>query len=355
MENQVEILNPEQFGLEKTKGKSVELAFAPMTSETEQLTILYDQLMKKEVTEELIDEATDLGKKLMKNRTGIASIHTKEKAFSLAYGKFIDAWKNKSTEPILQMEQGVKKIKTHFENIETVRVQKITDLRTEELKKFGETDIPKDLGYMPDNIWTNFIAGAKVNFEKKQEEEKKAEEERLKTAKLQKTYDERFKEMLPYTDYLDITKLTLETTFEEYSNTLNLAIKSKTHAINKAKEQEKENKKLKAEKIESDKKAEEIRLAEKKKADEKDEEQAKILAKTQKEKQDVQDKLDAIAKQKADDLENELNKGDEEKIQDLIDKLNDIKDNTTFKSKKNLVMWANTQGLITKVVDYIKK
>ena len=99
MKNEVTVIDPKKFGIEEEKAKSIEVAFAPMISEREELSKMYDSIIGKEISPELIDEATELGKKLVKNRTGIAKIHTTQKAFALSYGKLCDAWKNKETEP----------------------------------------------------------------------------------------------------------------------------------------------------------------------------------------------------------------------------------------------------------------
>ena len=85
----VEIIDPKEFGLEKTEVKGIEAAFAPKIAERNQLNKIYEQIIKKELSPELAEEAGDLRKKLVKVRTGIDKIHKSQKSFFLAAGRFV--------------------------------------------------------------------------------------------------------------------------------------------------------------------------------------------------------------------------------------------------------------------------
>jgi hypothetical protein len=319
--NEVSFIDPKEFGVEEEKAKSIELAFAPSISEREELSKMYKIVIGKEITHELIDEAVDLGKKLVKNRTGISRIHKTQKSFALAYGKLCDAWKNKETEPILQMEEGIKKIKDHFDNIEKEKIQKIEKERISLLEKYEVESIPEELGHMPEDLFDMFLSGAKTNFENKKAEEEKQKKIQEENERLKVQYDQRKLKLLPYSDFIDVSLLTLQTSEEEFNNSIALVVKAKKDSEEKAKKQEEEN------------------------------------AVLRKEKEEAQEKLDAIEKEKLDDLEREKSKGDKEHVQDMINALNDIKDKYEgkFKSKQNLVMFANVQGLIDKTIVFIKK
>lgn len=406
MKNEVVIIDPKEFGIEEKSAKSIELAFAPSISERNELSEKFDLLIKKEITPELIDEIVVLDKQLQKCEKSIFNTHKSQKSYSLALGRLIDAWKNKETDPIKQMREKCKETKNHFDNIEKERIHKIEEQRISELEKLEVEEIPAEIGHMPESIYKSFLAGSKISFQEKKAEAEKEEKERIEKQKKLDLYNERYKEMLPYSDFLDISRLSIETSFEEYSNTLNLAIKAKEHSEKKAKEQAIENERLKKEakeREEKERKSNELREKrtkdlqpyivfirdyngliskpekeyqkeftdikkgaeeqwkfdreeEAKKVKEKEEADA-LLEKERLKNKETQDKLDAIEKEKADDLEREKSKGDKEHIEDLINALKDIKDQyeSKFKSKKNLVMFANVQGLIDKTIVFIKK
>lgn len=375
MKNELKVIDPKEFGVEEKSAKSIELAFAPSISERNELSKTYDLLIKKEITPELIDEITVFDRQLQKCEKSIFNTHKSQKLYSLSLGRLIDAWKNKETDPIKLMREKCKEVKDHFNNIEREKIKVIRESRIKELTKYEVISLPDDLGTMDKLIYNHFLTGAKVNFENKKAESEKIEKQRIEDERLKKQFDERYKEMLPYSDFLNISLLTVNTSFEEYSNTLNGAIKDKKHSEEKAEKQAKENEVLKKQADARELKAkEESEKREKEESErlekEKNEREARELKEREAKKESdallekerlknklAQDQLDAIAKQKADDLELEKSKGDKEHINDLISSLEAIKsgDKYTFKSKKNLVMFANVQGLIEKTIVFIKK
>ncbi len=173
-------IDPKEYGLEEKRAVVIEQAFAPKILERDELAKTYEQVIKKELTPALCNEASTLRKQLVKVRTGIASIHTSQKSYFWAAGKFADAWKNKETLPITQMEETLSGIEKHFENIEKERIEKLQTDRFAELCKYdldGEIiESNTDLGNMADEVWKNFLSGTKLNYDNVIAEEKKAEE-----------------------------------------------------------------------------------------------------------------------------------------------------------------------------------
>ena len=90
-------VDPKEFGLEEVQVATIEQAFMPKIVERDGYAVIYEQLITKELTKELCNEAGDFRRKLVKVRTGIADIHKTQKAFFLSAGRFVDAWKNKET------------------------------------------------------------------------------------------------------------------------------------------------------------------------------------------------------------------------------------------------------------------
>jgi hypothetical protein len=218
--NEVTVIDPKDYGLERENVVSIEQAFAPKIAEREALVEVYKLVLSKEMTPELADEAKELRLKLVKVRTGIASIHQSQKAFALAFGRFVDAWKNKETLPVTQMEEELKKIEDHYEKIERDRLDALQKERVEILSQYLDGANERELCNMDEDVWLAFLDTKKKAHEERlkqeQEEQLKREEEKRKQAeenerirveneKLKKEAEEkkiihekRSKEMQPY-------------------------------------------------------------------------------------------------------------------------------------------------------------
>lgn len=178
-------IDPKEFGLEESSVATIEQAFLPKIAERDGYAQIYEQLITKELTVELCSEARELRLKLVKTRTGIADIHKTQKAFFLAAGKFVDAWKNKETLPVEQMEENLTKIEKHFENIEKERIVKLTEERLSLVQQY--TDYPASgLGVMDDGVFNSYLVGLKVAHEAKLKAEQEAEAERLRIIEVEK-------------------------------------------------------------------------------------------------------------------------------------------------------------------------
>lgn len=178
-------VDPKEFGLDGTQGSTIEQAFMPKIIERDGYAVIYEQLMTKELTKELCNEAGDLRKKLVKVRTGIADIHKTQKAFFLSAGRFVDAWKNKETLPIEQMEKSLESIEKHFEKLESERIEKLESERIIEISKYSDV-FPAGLGRMDETVYVNYLAGLKLAYDERIKAEKEAESERLRLIEVDK-------------------------------------------------------------------------------------------------------------------------------------------------------------------------
>lgn len=183
-------VNPAEFGLKEAEVQPIESAFMPKIIEREALREVYENVINQELTPALCVEAKSLRLKLVKVRTGIADIHRTQKAYFLAAGRFCDAWKTKETLPVEQMEEKLEAIEKYFENLERERKNKLRDERLAELSKYEMDGSLMLLGEMKDEVWTNFLAGAKLQYEQKKEAERKAEEDRLAAIEAEKKRQE---------------------------------------------------------------------------------------------------------------------------------------------------------------------
>lgn len=175
----MEKINPKEYGLEEVQVETIEQAFLPKISERDGYAQIYEQLITKELTPKLCAEAKELRLKLVKTRTGIADIHKTQKAFFLAAGRFVDAWKNKETLPIEQMEENLSNIEKHFERIESEKIAQLESDRIDEISKYSEV-IPSGLGYMNEQVYKTYLTGCIVAHEARIKAEQEAEAERLR-------------------------------------------------------------------------------------------------------------------------------------------------------------------------------
>lgn len=329
MSNLIKV-DPKQFGLEEVKAVEINTAFAPKIAEREALSVIYNELLTKDITEEVSLEAGNLRKKLVKVRTGIASIHKTQKAFYLAAGKYVDAWKNKETLPVEQMESKLSDIEKYYEKLEAEKLAKLDESRADEIKSYLHDGSPEpvNLGSMSDDVWDNYLNGVKTSYELRIKAEADAEEKRIADEKE--------------------------------------AEKKRLAEIERQKTIEKENARLKkeADKKESERLAELKKIEDKAKADklERDriakieaDNQAKIKAdleaKAEEEKQ-ARLKLEAEAKKEADKLKAEL-KAKEDEINAEKNRLAKIEDErlkaeklaSLAPEKEKVIAWINSMTI----------
>lgn len=180
------IVSPKDFGIEESKAVIIEQSFLPKIVERDGLISVYENLLTKEIDKSVCIEASNLRKKLVKVRTGIADIHKVEKAFYLASGRYVDALKNKHTLPIEQMEEKLSEIEKYYENIEKQRIADLQTARELELSQYEVENVQQlALGVMADSVWINFLAGTKAGYEKKKEDERLAEAAKIEAARLE--------------------------------------------------------------------------------------------------------------------------------------------------------------------------
>jgi hypothetical protein len=321
--NELEKIKPEEFGLQESEVVIIEQAFMPKIVERDALKTVYEDLLIQEITPELCQKAKSLRLKLVKIRTGIAEIHKSQKAYFLAAGKFVDAWKNKEMLPVTEMEENLEAIEQHYARIEAEKIKALQEERASEMQKFEADFIPSNLGELTDQVWQNFILGTKVAYEQKKEGERlriEAEEKRIADEKVEQ---ERIR--------LENERL-------------------KNEALAREKELEKERAKAAEEKRKADKalaaEQELARKAAQKAAEEKAALERELAAKAAEEKRKA-DEAEA-------NLQAELLKGDSDKFNDLIHDLENLKTKYTFKSEKNKTKYTDVGILLEKIINHIK-
>lgn len=350
MEDNLEIVKASEFGLSEEKAEQIQNAFSPVIAEKEALTELYKPFLTAEITPELCAKAKELRLKLVKVRTSTASIHKAEKGFFLAAGRFVDAWKNKNTVAVQQMESKLAEIENYYINLEKERIEKLTAERNALISTFTEF-YPENLGEMQDSVFENYFNGLKLAHQQKLEAEAKAEAERLEAIRLEN-------------ERLEAQRLE--------------NIRLKKEAEKREKEIQKERAKIEAERLERERLAEierkkqaEILEAERKKAAElariEAEKQAKIQAELRAkaeaerlERERLQAEKEAKEKAEAEseklayeNEQKELQKGDKEKFETLISDLQKLKTKYSFDSELNKNKMKDVSLLLDKIINHI--
>lgn len=328
-------INPQEFGLKETEVATIEAAFMPKIAERDGLKEVYSQILSKEITPQVCEEAKSIRLKLVKVRTGIAEIHKTQKAFFLAAGRFVDAWKNKETEPVLQMEENLTTIEEYYARIEAKRIAELQETRAAEMAKYEADFIPGNLGELTDQVWNNFILGTKTAYEAKKAAEKAAAEAEAKRIAEEKAEQERIR--------LENEKLQKELKEQEEKAAAEKATADKLLKEQQAKA-EAEAKKA-AEKLAAEQAA--AKAAAEQAAAEKAKLEAELKAKAEAEA--------AKLAEEAAKAEAELAKGDAAKIQDLISDLESLKTKYSFKSASNRKKYADVAILLDKVINHIQK
>ena len=82
-------INASEYGLEEIKAQQIEAQFKPMLEKMSALEREYNEVIKLEVSGETCAKAKELRLKYVKVRTGTAAIHTQQKAFYLAGGRYV--------------------------------------------------------------------------------------------------------------------------------------------------------------------------------------------------------------------------------------------------------------------------
>lgn len=249
MTTAIEKVNPKDYGLEESSVATIEQAFQPKIIERDALVPMYEDLVKQELTPELCKSFKELRLKMVKVRTGIADIHKTQKAYFLAAGRFVDAWKNKETEPIEQMESKLKEGEEYFERLEAKRIADLEVQRIEALSVF--TDIlPNGLGLLSDEAFTTYLTGAKVAYEARIAEEKRIEDERIAKEKALVLHNERREQLIPYWSFVPYEKRDMDfstLTDDEWKERLDWSVDQKRKDDEAKEKQRLENERLKAE------------------------------------------------------------------------------------------------------------
>jgi hypothetical protein len=294
-------VNPEEFGLDVEKASKIESSFAPVIVEREGLISVYEGILNLEINPETCKQAKELRLKLVKLRTSTDRIHKAEKAFFLAAGRFVDAWKNKTNTTIEEMESRLSEIENYYVILEQKRIAELETERTKQVAELSDV-IPSGLGKMEKGVFDAYLQGLKVAKEAREKAIIEAEKEREMLAEIQRLHNERKDVLLSFWQFLTVEEKAANLGYfevVEFENLLSACKSRKADADKKQIELEAERKRLAAENEKRQKELEAERAKAEKERKEAEAERLRIEAENQKkleaeraEKQRIQTELD---------------------------------------------------------------
>lgn len=184
MTQELVIIDPKEYGLEEKQAEKMTSGLATVLTERKALEEIYNAVIVKELNAETFKEARELRLKVQKNRTtGIEAWHKTNKAFYLAGGRFVDAYKNKEVIVNEHMEAKLLEIEKYEQKLEADRKAKLKADRLELLLPFEVDTEYVSIEEMTDEQFKGFLANNKLAFETKKENERLAELARIEAEK----------------------------------------------------------------------------------------------------------------------------------------------------------------------------
>jgi len=206
MGTEVTVVDPSKYGLQEKEAKKLTKDLSTIILERDLLAKQYGEIIQKELSDEVIEEARELRMRLVKVRTqGINKWHKENKAYFKAGGDYVDAIKRRELVPNESMEITLKDIEDYYENQEKERVLKIKEERGAAVAPYieeGDLD-GMNLGEMGEDIWASVFQARVDIFNKKAEGLKKEEDEQKEREAKLKLHNERKNSLIPFWNFLE--------------------------------------------------------------------------------------------------------------------------------------------------------
>ncbi len=304
-------------GLEESKAAQIKAVFRPMVVMLENFEEKYAEIIALDISPDKCKRAKRLRIDISRVRIDADKVRSEQKAEYLRAGNAIQGVYNILKFAVTDKEEKLKDVELHYKKIEVDRKAKLQIDRALELSKYGASGDFVDLGSMPDEVWTNYLAGVKNNYETGKEAEREAEEDRIEAE--EKEAEERAR-IQAENEQLKIDA--------EKAEELRHAEQKKI-ATERKKQEAKLKKEREAVEVERKEQADILKAEQNKAAAERLEQELKF-----KKEREAREKLEREAKEKADREAAEAKKAakapDKEKLFSVAQKLRNTK--TTVKS-----------------------
>lgn len=272
MKLETQLVNPEEFGIEKAKANELVGNLPQILNERKALEQQFDEVIKLDITDaENQKRARELRLLIQKNRTqGINVWHRTTKEFFLKGGQFVDAIKKKEVVVNERMEADLEQIEKYAQIQEERRIAKLQEERAKMLDPFVDDAHLRQLGTMEDDVWEAYFAAKKQAYEAEQEAIRQQEEARKERERKVALMMKRERDVRELSEWFSFEKLGIDTTEEEYKALVEQATNAKkeyfdeVERIKKEAEQKAKELQLERQKAEAERKKAE---AERKKQD----------------------------------------------------------------------------------------
>jgi len=331
-----------EFGIEENIANNLSVAFQPMLDKMAAMEDEFNTVMSMEFNMDKMARCKNLRQRYVKIRTGTDKIHKAEKEKYLIVGRAVDAFKNAQKAASMGKEEQLAEVEKHYENIEKQRIANIQEERRLELETYEADYIPDNLGTMEEPVWKNYISGIKGNYDRRKEAEAKAEQERIEKEKAEKKRQ------------IEIEKENKRLKAERIKQIKIDEERERKEKIEQDKRDKQESKRKEAERIKQKEHDDEM-AAIKDKADKEREAKEKIERKLEEKKQEEEQEAQREIEKREAEKEAELNKGDDDKVNELIGDLKLICNKYTFESSKNRKMFNSVSDKINALIMYVEE
>jgi len=287
-------------GLEENKVDSLLKSFSTYFNEAK---IIAEEAKNILVTDE---SQIDLMQKARENRLQLKEIRINAektrvtlKEQSLREGRAIDGVNNLIKALIAPVEEHLERQEKFAEMKEKARLESIYSERLEKLSKYVDDVSLYNIKEMTDEVFANLLLGCKSAYDAKIEAQKKADEEAIEKEKKERTYRDRMYNLNRFYDFIDIGKLTVDTSEEDYQVMLKEGQTAKEKHDSEQEKIRKENEELQK-KAEADRKAKEEsdkKLQDQIEAQKKLKEEAEAKLKAEKEAQEKKEREAKLAEE----------------------------------------------------------
>jgi hypothetical protein len=300
-----------QYGIQLTQAASLLGSLPQITAERDALVDQYNEVIRMDIESVATQKAArELRLKIKDNRTkGLAVWHKTTKDYFLKGGQFVDAIKRKEEAVNVRMEDALEQIEKHLQlKIERER-QENRQKRAEALKPYMEfVPFGIDLGVLDEQEYLKVFNGAKLQYERKLEEQRREQEKLVEQQRLKEIYNKNKEQLMPYMLYIqDFNSIDFQNITEAEIQTLIQGADEKRLQHQKELEEAKKQAEQRERELE----------VERKKRDEENRKMRDKLLKEQQEKKKLQEELEQ--KQKLEREQEEQRKREERRLQNSSD------------------------------------
>jgi len=170
-------------GLDESKAKQIKAVFDPMVKMLEGFEDSFNGIIALDISPKKCVLAKRLRLDISKIRVSADKERKILKEEYLRGGNAVQGVYNILKFAVVDKEEKLKDIELHYEKIEEEKKAKSQIDRALELSRYEASGEFVDLGNMPDEVWNNYLAGVKNNYEAIKEAERKAEADRIEQEK----------------------------------------------------------------------------------------------------------------------------------------------------------------------------